>query len=490
MSSSLFNSYVPRDSNSKIAIVLGVASLCLILISTMGDISETMSNNLSLLILVVALLLCFLIQMGVGRNENFEDSDELENEENEENTDNSDLPDEENDEYFSLQENYNDLDKEHFQDNAGESDATQAPKDFNFGKGNRNDSGDGSALDEDGNVVTGLGRLKQGMSFEQEQAAQKNQEEARAELSEKEAEEQKRYDEAQKKEYERRIQEARQAQIQGEQRVKELEARLADPEGSPTIPPEQRPLGLRSTNPLSQCGVLIDNPQDPNNPHILLPKFPGSTDVGFTTIEDDWLTNQAWISKEGKPSICDEAETSRYVGTQARGPLAPRRIEGTDSDPRKFNYDIQLCDAENNKFNCTNLLPGGDPDAGLCETSKEGNVLNDVPPRIIPLDSTANLKTLNKTLDYRSTSGLQPVRVAQASPEYMAYMAARDPRYAGAVVTPENEEIYNWVERRDPITGQINQFIDNGTELMNNAANTSLGTSDNTSEQTTLAPNV
>ena len=110
MSSNLFNSYVPRESNSKIAIVLGVASLCLILISTMSDLSESMSNNLSLLILVVSLLLCFLIQMGIGKSEHFEEEEEKESElkEDLENDDNgSEVSDDEKpdatepNEYFS-----------------------------------------------------------------------------------------------------------------------------------------------------------------------------------------------------------------------------------------------------------------------------------------------------------------------------------------------------------------------------------------------------
>ena len=148
MSSNLFNSYVPRESNSKIAIVLGVASLCLILISTMSDLSESMSNNLSLLILVVSLLLCFLIQMSIGKSEHFEEEEEKESElkEDLENDDNgSEVSDDEKpdatepNEYFSLQENFdatesvNDSDsddeenKEHFQGEGAPSD-TELPE--------------------------------------------------------------------------------------------------------------------------------------------------------------------------------------------------------------------------------------------------------------------------------------------------------------------------------------------------------------------------
>ena len=36
------------------------------------------------------------------------------------------------------------------------------------------------------------------------------------------------------------------------------------------------------------------------------------------------------------------------------------------------------------------------------------------------------------------------------------------------------EELFNWVERRDPLTGEVNRFIDAGVDLMNNAANTAL----------------
>ena len=111
----------------------------------------------------------------------------------------------------------------------------------------------------------------------------------------------------------------------------------------------------------------------------------------FNTIEDDWLTNQAWVSVNEKPTPCNESEISRFYGTQVRGPNFPRE---DNNDPRSFNYDIQLCDVETSKFNCSNLLPNGDPNKDICETSKEGNTRIQVSDRIVPQSSTIQVKLL------------------------------------------------------------------------------------------------
>ena len=236
---------------------------------------------------------------------------------------------------------------------------------------------------------------------------------------------------------ERRQETAKQAYVKAAQELKEKEEALkaaTAKANNRNNEEDGKVFKLSSEDPQVQCGVVIYDSVKGYEQSVL-PEHGEGTDAIFSTIEDDWLTNQAWVSTNEKPSVCNEAEISRVYGTQARGPNVPPTSKG---DPRSFNYDIQLCDAENNKFNCANLLPEGDPNSELCETSKEGNNMVTVGNRPIPRDSNFNSKV--SKANGASLRGVPPIMSSGKATAALSSFFGAAPKDAGVSSVEEQSQ--------------------------------------------------
>ena len=218
----------------------------------------------------------------------------------------------------------------------------------------------------------------------------------------------------------RRQETAKQQYLQAAKELKEKEEALKKAsQAGQTKDPTVVNQGVRLNVDGANCGIVLYDDES-GYQYSVLPENAKNTDAIFSTIEDKFITNQAWVADD-----CPEADMSGVYGTQARGP----NIKNFGKGKRSFNYDIQLCDAENNKFNCANLLPGGDPNSELCETSKEGNNLITVGDRIVPQSSTQNgMVSLKNGASVRPVPGIGSAGQATTS---ISKFFGVDPKDAG-----------------------------------------------------------